>query len=101
MNHRLEIPEDIDPQWASIIESCWHTCDFLKFIFLNFNIFLTALNFQTHPINLWCKKQNIHIMDFHISFNGYLFKDQLHLLLILNIIGHHMLLTYNSVYYYQ
>ncbi|KAK2448531.1 PAS domain-containing protein tyrosine kinase family protein [Trifolium repens] len=25
MNHRLEIPEDIDPQWASIIESCWHT----------------------------------------------------------------------------
>ncbi|XP_027352952.1 dual specificity protein kinase shkB-like isoform X2 [Abrus precatorius] len=23
MNHRLEIPEDVDPQWASIIESCW------------------------------------------------------------------------------
>ncbi|KAJ1380586.1 Serine-threonine/tyrosine-protein kinase, catalytic domain [Sesbania bispinosa] len=25
MNHRLEIPEDVDPQWASIIESCWHS----------------------------------------------------------------------------
>ncbi|CAK8531557.1 unnamed protein product [Lathyrus sativus] len=25
MNHRLEIPENVDPQWASIIESCWHT----------------------------------------------------------------------------
>ncbi|KAG5005929.1 hypothetical protein JHK85_024471 [Glycine max] len=25
MNHRLEIPEDVDPQWTSIIESCWHS----------------------------------------------------------------------------
>ncbi|RDX68512.1 putative serine/threonine-protein kinase SIS8, partial [Mucuna pruriens] len=25
MNHRLEIPEDVDPQWASIIENCWHS----------------------------------------------------------------------------
>ncbi|CAL5191664.1 unnamed protein product [Lathyrus oleraceus] len=25
MNHRLEILEDVDPQWTSIIESCWHT----------------------------------------------------------------------------
>ncbi|KAK7303677.1 hypothetical protein RJT34_14590 [Clitoria ternatea] len=25
MNHRLKIPEDVDPQWASIIESCWHS----------------------------------------------------------------------------
>ncbi|KAF9677212.1 hypothetical protein SADUNF_Sadunf08G0084500 [Salix dunnii] len=25
MNQRLEIPEDVDPQWASIIESCWHS----------------------------------------------------------------------------
>lgn len=23
MNQRLEIPKDLDPQWASIIESCW------------------------------------------------------------------------------
>ncbi|KAL7616823.1 hypothetical protein Lser_V15G01637 [Lactuca serriola] len=23
MNKRLEIPKDIDPQWASLIESCW------------------------------------------------------------------------------
>ncbi|XP_048571123.1 RGS domain-containing serine/threonine-protein kinase A-like isoform X1 [Triticum urartu] len=23
MDHRLEIPGDIDPQWASMIESCW------------------------------------------------------------------------------
>ncbi|CAI9779722.1 unnamed protein product [Fraxinus pennsylvanica] len=23
MNERLEIPKDVDPQWASIIESCW------------------------------------------------------------------------------
>lgn len=27
---RLEIPNDIDPQWASIIERCWHRCEFLK-----------------------------------------------------------------------
>ncbi|KAJ4850352.1 hypothetical protein Tsubulata_035985 [Turnera subulata] len=25
MNQRLEIPKGIDPQWASIIESCWHS----------------------------------------------------------------------------
>ncbi|MED6156789.1 hypothetical protein PIB30_017603 [Stylosanthes scabra] len=25
MNHRLEIPADVDPQWASIMESCWHS----------------------------------------------------------------------------
>ncbi|KAF5464762.1 hypothetical protein F2P56_014814 [Juglans regia] len=24
MHQRLEIPKDTDPQWASIIESCWH-----------------------------------------------------------------------------
>ncbi|XP_047091269.1 RGS domain-containing serine/threonine-protein kinase A-like [Lolium rigidum] len=23
MDHRLEIPSDVDPQWASMIESCW------------------------------------------------------------------------------
>uniref|UniRef100_A0A1S4E230 non-specific serine/threonine protein kinase n=1 Tax=Cucumis melo TaxID=3656 RepID=A0A1S4E230_CUCME len=25
MNQRLEIPKDVDPQWTSIIESCWHS----------------------------------------------------------------------------
>ncbi|KAJ7955239.1 Kinase family protein [Quillaja saponaria] len=25
MNQRLEIPKEVDPQWASIIESCWHS----------------------------------------------------------------------------
>ncbi|KAL6193635.1 hypothetical protein ACLB2K_034719 [Fragaria x ananassa] len=25
MNQRLEIPKDIDPQWISLIESCWHS----------------------------------------------------------------------------
>ncbi|XP_057751304.1 uncharacterized protein LOC130969546 [Arachis stenosperma] len=24
MDQRLEIPKDVDPRWASIIESCWH-----------------------------------------------------------------------------
>jgi len=24
MNQRLEIPKDIDPDWISLIESCWH-----------------------------------------------------------------------------
>lgn len=24
MDQRLELPKDLDPQWASIIESCWH-----------------------------------------------------------------------------
>ncbi|KAL3581980.1 hypothetical protein D5086_016312 [Populus alba] len=28
MNQRLEIPKDVDPQWASIIESCWHRIAF-------------------------------------------------------------------------
>ncbi|GKD70158.1 dual specificity protein kinase splA-like protein, partial [Tanacetum coccineum] len=23
MNQRLEIPKDVDPEWASLIESCW------------------------------------------------------------------------------
>ncbi|KAL0368165.1 UNVERIFIED_CONTAM: Serine/threonine-protein kinase EDR1 [Sesamum calycinum] len=25
MNQRLEIPKDVEPEWASIIESCWHS----------------------------------------------------------------------------
>ncbi|PQQ20387.1 myosin light chain kinase smooth muscle [Prunus yedoensis var. nudiflora] len=25
MNQRLEIPKDVDPQWASLIESCWQS----------------------------------------------------------------------------
>ncbi|XP_026665790.1 probable serine/threonine-protein kinase SIS8 isoform X2 [Phoenix dactylifera] len=25
MNQRLELPKDLDPQWVSIIESCWHS----------------------------------------------------------------------------
>ncbi|KAI3459212.1 hypothetical protein Pfo_015875 [Paulownia fortunei] len=25
MNQRLEIPKNVEPQWASIIESCWHS----------------------------------------------------------------------------
>ncbi|KAH6808604.1 PAS domain-containing protein tyrosine kinase family protein [Perilla frutescens var. frutescens] len=25
MNQRLDIPNDVDPQWASIIESCWNS----------------------------------------------------------------------------
>ncbi|CAA7400099.1 unnamed protein product [Spirodela intermedia] len=25
MNQRLELPEDLDPQWVSIISSCWHS----------------------------------------------------------------------------
>ncbi|XP_022721786.1 probable serine/threonine-protein kinase DDB_G0282963 isoform X1 [Durio zibethinus] len=25
MNQRLEIPKEIDPRWASIMESCWHS----------------------------------------------------------------------------
>lgn len=25
MNQRLDIPEDVDSRWASIIESCWHS----------------------------------------------------------------------------
>ncbi|KAB5538379.1 hypothetical protein DKX38_015912 [Salix brachista] len=28
MNQQLEIPKDVDPQWASIIGSCWHRCLF-------------------------------------------------------------------------
>ncbi|KAK9161751.1 hypothetical protein Syun_008092 [Stephania yunnanensis] len=25
MNQRLEIPQDVDPQWVTLIESCWHS----------------------------------------------------------------------------
>ncbi|XP_074283957.1 uncharacterized protein LOC141608510 [Silene latifolia] len=25
MNQRLDIPQDVDPMWASMIESCWHS----------------------------------------------------------------------------
>ncbi|KAI3866236.1 hypothetical protein MKX03_031295 [Papaver bracteatum] len=25
MDRRMKIPEDIDPHWASLIESCWHS----------------------------------------------------------------------------
>ncbi|KAG7589311.1 PAS fold [Arabidopsis suecica] len=25
MNQRLEVPKDIDPQWISLMESCWHS----------------------------------------------------------------------------
>ncbi|KAF6143369.1 hypothetical protein GIB67_001313, partial [Kingdonia uniflora] len=28
MNQRLDIPKDLDQQWSSIIESCWHRCLF-------------------------------------------------------------------------
>ncbi|KAG2302849.1 hypothetical protein Bca4012_061179 [Brassica carinata] len=24
MNQRLEVPKDVDPQWISLMESCWH-----------------------------------------------------------------------------
>ncbi|KAI3939490.1 hypothetical protein MKW92_050444 [Papaver armeniacum] len=25
MDQRIEIPKDTDPQWASLIKSCWHS----------------------------------------------------------------------------
>ncbi|CAN6853801.1 unnamed protein product [Brassica oleracea] len=25
MNQRLEVPKDVDPQWISLMESCWHS----------------------------------------------------------------------------
>ncbi|KAJ8573941.1 hypothetical protein K7X08_010452 [Anisodus acutangulus] len=34
MNQRLDIPKDVDPQWASIIESCWHSEPQLRPTFL-------------------------------------------------------------------
>ncbi|KAK8671215.1 hypothetical protein V6N13_037817 [Hibiscus sabdariffa] len=27
MNQRLEIPKELDPRWASMIEICWHSYD--------------------------------------------------------------------------
>ena len=32
MNQRLDIPKDVDPQWASLIESCW--CRFISYLLL-------------------------------------------------------------------
>lgn len=37
MNQRLDIPTDIDPQWAAIIESCWHR--FVPCAWRNFFLF--------------------------------------------------------------
>nr|XP_016482523.1 PREDICTED: mitogen-activated protein kinase kinase kinase 13-like isoform X2 [Nicotiana tabacum] len=34
MNQRLDIPKDVNPQWASIIESCWHSEPQLRPTFL-------------------------------------------------------------------
>ncbi|CAN4106276.1 unnamed protein product [Withania somnifera] len=34
MNQRLDIPKDVDPQWVSIIESCWHSESHLRPTFL-------------------------------------------------------------------
>lgn len=30
MNQRLDLPGDLDPQWLSIIESCWHRLFFAR-----------------------------------------------------------------------
>ncbi|CAA3017809.1 Tyrosine kinase [Olea europaea subsp. europaea] len=50
MNQRLEIPKDIDPQWASIIESCWH-----RFVFaISMDVFLHRVDdFQYLPYHLF------------------------------------------------
>lgn len=34
MNQRLDIPKNVDPQWVSIIESCWHSEPQLRPTFL-------------------------------------------------------------------
>ncbi|XP_075100655.1 uncharacterized protein LOC107800226 isoform X3 [Nicotiana tabacum] len=34
MNQQLDIPKDVNPQWASIIESCWHSEPQLRPTFL-------------------------------------------------------------------
>ena len=54
MNQRLEIPKNVDPRWASIIESCWHRCVFSSL--LNFCIPIPipqiALNIQAWILSL-------------------------------------------------
>lgn len=40
MNNRLEIPEDVDPQWASIIEGCWQRFAILSLCHASYFSFL-------------------------------------------------------------
>ncbi|XP_060174004.1 uncharacterized protein LOC132604492 [Lycium barbarum] len=44
MNQRLDIPKDVHPQWASIIESCWHRNGnpVMSFVALHFLIMFCA-----------------------------------------------------------
>jgi len=37
MNQRLDIPKNVDPQWVSIIESCWHR--FVSYSFCHHDLF--------------------------------------------------------------
>ncbi|KAF0896446.1 hypothetical protein E2562_024314 [Oryza meyeriana var. granulata] len=32
MDHRLDIPSDVNPQWALMIESCWDRCTYYSFL---------------------------------------------------------------------
>lgn len=48
MNHRLEIPEDVDPQWASINESCWHMCAFFVTVIISFFFSTTLISINNY-----------------------------------------------------
>lgn len=48
MNQRLELPNDLDPQWVSIIESCWHR-SFNRFMVICFSaVFIWACDYFFH-----------------------------------------------------
>lgn len=60
MNQRLEIPKNVDPRWASIIESCWHRCVFLSL--LNFCIPIpNPINSFEYPSMNFITETNIQV----------------------------------------
>lgn len=54
MNQRLEFPKDLDPQWAPIIESCWHRLLIYPWSFLSF---------------FFCSRKDINILMFDSRSN--------------------------------
>ncbi|CAK7326340.1 unnamed protein product [Dovyalis caffra] len=66
MNQRLEIPKDVDPQWASIIESCWHSDPQCRPTFQELLEKLKdlqrqyAIQFQAAPMTLLFQKARVY-----------------------------------------
>lgn len=52
MDHRLDIPSDVDPHWASMIESCWDRCTYYIYFFDISTYYLFANSEETTVLNV-------------------------------------------------